>query len=364
MALDYRIISADDHMDLHTLPADLWVKRLPAKWRDRAPRVTPTAQGNAWVVDGVRLGASGKGPETEGLMVGPEDDGFRPSNASLRLQDMERFQTQAQVIYGPLRFPMPDAELKAAMLCAFNDWAAEFNAIARERLSILAYLPPHDPIAAATELRRAAKNGFRGVLLHFFEWSEKGMSNALVQSWAPVWEAAAEPGLPLSFHLGGGTHTLKRGNGSWVHMGYAALAGMQLDEVLATMVLSGALERHPGLKVVLGEGGIGWVRFVTERLDRVLYSHGYLAKDVKIKKLPSVVVEEQVYATFEDDPVGLDLLPFGEDNFMWATDYPHPAGDFRRLPEAIARMEKRCAPGQLRKLVRDNCARLYGFRAD
>jgi len=36
--MDYRMISADDHLDLQYLPADLWTSRLPTALRDRAPR--------------------------------------------------------------------------------------------------------------------------------------------------------------------------------------------------------------------------------------------------------------------------------------------------------------------------------------
>ncbi len=360
--MDEMVISADDHIDLHTLPPRLWSDRLPARWRDRAPHVETTGEGDFWVVDGGQLGPSGKGSETDGLMVHDEDDGFRPSTPELRLADMDRYGIQAQVIYGPLRFPMKDPELRGAMLQAFNDWSAEFNAAAPDRLTVLAYLPPNDPEVATSEVHRSADNGFKGVLLNYFEWSEDGMSEAFIRSWDPLWRAAVDTGLPFSFHLGGGGHSLVRRPGSWVGQGYAALAGMQLDEVIGVMALSGTLERYPGLKVVLGEAGIGFIRFVAERLDRVMTTHIHLVKDVKLQRMPSEVIREQVYATFEGDPVGLDLLTsFGEDNFMWATDYPHPAGDFRRVPEALEGIRERCTADQVRKVVRDNCARLYGF---
>ena len=35
MATQYRIISGDSHLDL---PPDRWTHRVPAKWKDRAPR--------------------------------------------------------------------------------------------------------------------------------------------------------------------------------------------------------------------------------------------------------------------------------------------------------------------------------------
>ena len=56
------IISADDHMDLNELPADLWQKRLPAKFRDAAPKVVvDPKRGPVWEGDGARWGPHGPG---------------------------------------------------------------------------------------------------------------------------------------------------------------------------------------------------------------------------------------------------------------------------------------------------------------
>ena len=43
-----RIISADSHVNP---PKDLWVRNVPAKFKDRAPRVESTPQGDFWIVD-------------------------------------------------------------------------------------------------------------------------------------------------------------------------------------------------------------------------------------------------------------------------------------------------------------------------
>ena len=48
---DGRIISSDSHV---VEPPDTWTGRLPAKYRDRAPRVVQDSDGDWWFVDGVR----------------------------------------------------------------------------------------------------------------------------------------------------------------------------------------------------------------------------------------------------------------------------------------------------------------------
>ena len=62
--LSDRVISADDHIDLTYLPQDLWQKRLPAKHRDKGPRVEQGPTGLIWVREGRRWGFWGsKRPE-------------------------------------------------------------------------------------------------------------------------------------------------------------------------------------------------------------------------------------------------------------------------------------------------------------
>src|SRR5437764_13326058 len=46
-----RLISADSHVNE---PPDLWVDRVPASLKDRAPRIERFEQGDAWVIEGVR----------------------------------------------------------------------------------------------------------------------------------------------------------------------------------------------------------------------------------------------------------------------------------------------------------------------
>src|SRR5712691_11354127 len=46
----YRRISADSHVNE---PPDLWASRVPARFRDRAPRIERFDEGDAWVLEGV-----------------------------------------------------------------------------------------------------------------------------------------------------------------------------------------------------------------------------------------------------------------------------------------------------------------------
>jgi hypothetical protein len=57
--MDYRIISGDDHIDMQWLPRDLWQARVPAAWRQHAPRVVDTPEGPYWTCGEARWDAWG-----------------------------------------------------------------------------------------------------------------------------------------------------------------------------------------------------------------------------------------------------------------------------------------------------------------
>ncbi len=360
----YKIVSADDHMDMTTLPPKLFEERLPAAFRDRAPRVVSTPNGNFWQIEG-QLGSASGSPKVRIIhsaitRAGIEDNGFRPSTPDLRLKDMDMDGVYAQVIYGPpTGIHIQEPALKAECLKVYNDWSAEFNGNASDRLCVLAYLPMHDPAAAEAELRRAAKQGHKGAVVSFFE----AVKPVFEPEWDCVWSAAEELGIPLSFHLGGGFHSIKPQAGSWRIAAFAAVAQIQLDEALAAMIFCGALERRPKMKLVLGESGIGWIPYMIERMDHEFHNHVPSAKDVQIKTLPSQLFARQVYATFEEDHLGVKLLShIGVDNVMWASDYPHPDSTFPHSQDTIKRLFKGTDAKTVKKLTCDTAAKLYGFK--
>ncbi len=56
--MDYRIISADGHIDVTWMPGDLWIDRPPAKWQEHVPQVRPTPAGPRWCAEGKEAGVS------------------------------------------------------------------------------------------------------------------------------------------------------------------------------------------------------------------------------------------------------------------------------------------------------------------
>ena len=95
---DQRIISADDHMDIHVLPPDLYQVRLPQALRERGPKVVDTDDGPFWWIDGQQVSPSGR--KAAGFLQS-DQHGYRPGTAAQRLEDLDRDGVWAQVIYSP-----------------------------------------------------------------------------------------------------------------------------------------------------------------------------------------------------------------------------------------------------------------------
>jgi predicted TIM-barrel fold metal-dependent hydrolase len=250
-----------------------------------------------------------------------------------------------------------DPELAAACMRAYNDWALEFNRADANRLLALADIPSHDAKTASDELERVARLGHRGAIVH----QVQGADPIFETSWGGFWDVAQETGLPISVHLGPGTHSLKPQLGSWRFPAFVAVVPMQLDEVLAGMIFSGILELRPKVKLVLGEAGLGWVPYVIERLDHEHHKYYDKTQDHRLSMLPSEIFARQVYVTYEDEKLGVELIPrIGVKNVMWASDYPHGDSTWPHSRKAIAESPL-SALGEpaLRRVVCDNCAEVY-----
>jgi predicted TIM-barrel fold metal-dependent hydrolase len=360
------VYSCDDHLDLSAVPRDVWRTRLPRAQTERGPHVVDRDGEALWVSEDRVLGRSGISRRSAAAKAfsaigraGIEDDGYRAGTPKLRLEDMDRDGLRASVIYGPLAlgFPIEDPALQDACYGAWNDWAVEeFNAVDPERLCILAFLPGHSPDAAVTELERCAERGHRGAIVDVFAIDLGD------PAWDRLWAAAEHAGVPISFHLKDGTWSnLSYRLGKWKSAAFATVLPLQLDEPLATMVFCGALERHPGLRLVLAESGIGWLPYFLARMD-LEWRNLRDKLDYSPSTPPSDLFRRQVLATFEEDALGAQLIPLlGADCCMWASDYPHTDSTFPNSRQAIAETLGALPDADRRKITATNCAQLYRF---
>ncbi len=375
-----RPISADSHMDLIYLPPDTFTARMDPAFGDRIPRVVEQDGRKVWVSAGSVLGPYATyGPGVTGGRRGRilAEAGFasgeqtRPSNPEQRRQDQERDGVDAEIIYGIIGISrglftsqgIADHETLTAVYRAYNDWIAGFNRTLPGRFHGLGCLPNHDAALAAEAVRQCAALGLRGAV--FVPWGSA--MPVWHEMWEPMWSAAEETGLVISFHVfeGGGATVgyevkgLRRPDviGAWT-----VVAPLQMDEILVSVILSGVCERHPRLRLVLGESGIGWIPYILERLDDTYEER--LADDLGLPLPPSAYFKRQIHATFQKDFHGLAAMArIAPDNIMWGSDYPHRDGTWPFSQKAIEEQFHDIPEAVARRVLRDNVCRLYGLPA-
>ena len=373
-----RVMSADCHLDITYLPANCFLERMDSKWGDGIPHVVASEGQNIWMSAGNSIGpwayygpgvAGGKRGQIlveEGFAAG---DQLRPSDPTQRWEDMQRDGVDAEVIYGIIAISkgrnmnsgIENRELLAAVYHAYNEFIAEFNRQQPGRFFGLGCIPNHDAKAAASEVEHCAKLGLPGVL--FVPWG--AVMPVWHDMWEPMWDAAEQANLAFSFHVfeGGGATVGYEVNGishpasvgSWT-----VVAPIQMDEICASIILSGVCARHPNLRFVLGEAGIGWIPYMLERMDDTYVER--LADDLRLELLPSEYFKRQIYSTFQKDFHGLEAMAkIAPDNIMWGSDYPHRDGTWPNSQEAISSQFEGVDGALAEKALWSNARRVYGI---
>jgi predicted TIM-barrel fold metal-dependent hydrolase len=321
--MDYRIISADCHIDMTWMPGTLWIDSAPAKWRARVPQVRESPDGPRWYAEDKVLGVfgglgfgfdrvqRGYSKHVERMFeVGFYEGGPHPTTPALRLKDQALDGIDAEVMYGILGAGMRlrDPELTQLVYEIYNTWAAGFCRADPRRFVGLACLPNHDPQAAAGELRRVARLGLKG--------ADFPVSTAVYPiwhaAWDPLWKAAQDCRMPISFHTTG--YPVREPADAAMGRAYdlrfratrTTVFQVCAAEFLAGIVFSGALDRFPELKFVLGEAGVGWLPYILDRMDEE-YDDRYHQLNLSMK--PSELWRRQGYSTYQHEPSVATMIP-------------------------------------------------------
>jgi predicted TIM-barrel fold metal-dependent hydrolase len=365
-----RIVSADSHVNP---PKDLWVRECPAKFKDRAPRVESTEMGDFWIVDSEISGAigldssAGRKPE-EYKAYGLTYKDMRPGayDPTARLADMDLDGVDAEVLYfgGPVTQYAADPELRRWVVQRYNDWMLELSKAAPGRLIGLAHIPLVDLDEGLAELKRVAGLGLKGFHVDPFP-DERGGKPLWDPAYEPFWSLIEETGLPMSFHIVGprkaNVREVFQNPTPGVKETFIAIAPISICEVVSTLTFTGILERHPKLKYVLVECGIGWIPYFLERMDQTFNKHRFWTKSVITEK-PSTYWYRQGHATFIQDLAGVaERHRAGLRNIMWSTDYPHSDSTWPKSREALEEHFRDVPANERAMIAGGNCGALYGL---
>ena len=384
------LVSVDDHV---IEPPNVWVDRLPAKYRDVGPTMDMSDGGGTWEYDGKRMPSSGLS-----VAAGKRKEEFNPDPVSFadmrpgaydpvaRVADMDRAGILASLCFpsfprfcGQIFLEADDKELAHLCVQAYNDWMLdEWCATVPGRMIPLIIIPMWDPIAAAKEIERTAAKGARGIA---FSENPEPLGLPTIHDpghyWDPVMAAAEATEMIVCMHVGSSSTMAS------ICSDAPALANLTFGAVRAagtmlSWIFSDYFERMPGLKIALSEGNIGWMPYFLERAEQVVDRQRHWISNTSTqwynvaagKSLQADLDTLDVRQTFRDHVFGcfieetaglkcLDIL--GDDNIMVETDYPHTDTTW---PDciAVARKLVQGLPHETQyKILRGNAERLFRF---
>jgi len=357
-------------------PPDLWTERLGKKYGDRTPQVKLTSKGHLFVAPGVRpfavaggFGAGRSGKELrEHLTHGYE--AARPAgwDPVERIKDQDIDGVEAEVLYTTLGMPLfglDDAQLQRDCFAVYNDWVAEYCAHDPRRLHAIALISLEDIDAGVKELTRCAQRGLKAAMI----WGSAPADRPYYSTvYDPFWAAAQDLQMPLSLHVitardqapGPKPAPEQRVPGHIATMrGYMSLIH-EVQRSLTDIIVSGVLERFPRLMIVSAENDTGWLPHFMYRLDHAFEKFTGLNDEQPLKMKPSDYVRRQMWATFQDDPTGpAGYRSFGENNYMWASDFPHTDSTWPHSREVITKDFSGVPENVTAKIVFDNANKLY-----
>jgi uncharacterized protein len=325
--------------------------RLPRHYRDQR---LPPPLGGVWAnpVDDYL-------PE-----AGPAGGGLPGSDpANMHAQVLVRQEADFAVLVPLTRGLLADPQVGVALDRATNEWLAEtwlgeYNAHDRYRGSIR--VSPRSPIDAVAEIARWADHpGFVQVAVPLESNVTYGDPMLL-----PVWEAAADRGLPVVVHSdhAGGVHGAPTPLGypltyleAYTQSAFAALAH------LASLIAHGTFERLPRLMFVFADGGFDYLQTLLWRVDKDWRSGR--AEVPWVDRTPSGYLADHVRFVIhagdgEDDPeayaefIELNRL---EPCLLYGSNYPH----WDHLD--AAQLSPMLGPAQQMSILGDNARALYGL---
>ncbi len=281
---------------------------------------------------------------------GPNPLELLPEIGATRLKSMDEAGVTMQVLSGsgpgPDLVPGPDG---VALARELNDHLAKAIANHPDRFAGFASLPMQSPEACSGELVRAVKElGFLGALIN-------GTTEGRFldhPSYDVLLSAAVELDVPIYIHPHIPPEPVRKAYFSELPEGAGRVletAGWGWHSETAVhvlrLVVSGTLDRHPRLKIIIGHMG-EMLPMMMARADDVF------AADIDHLKRPvSRTILDQVWITtsgiFDEPPFLAALLTFGIDRIMFSIDYPYSAnalgrGFLNRIALSPADMAKLC----------------------
>jgi uncharacterized protein len=373
-----KIVDTDTHI---TEAPDLFTSRAPAALKDKVPHIRRDADGtDRWYVGDRNFGSMGgnviraDNNKLLGRLAFPKLEEAHPGGHLMapRLKAMDDMGVYAQICYqnsgvtqaGSL-MSLGDPDLALAIIQMYNDASAEYQQVSGQRIFNMAHLPFWNQQALETEARRCFDMGLKGFVLPDTP-EAVGVPSFLSDYWTPFLEMCDATGMPINFHLNAAIDPNRL---TWDGFGFeqqlsvvATMFSIGNAATLGNWMVSGRLDRHPGLKIGLIESGMGWVPFAVEALEHQ-FREMLPSKAGLLHKKPWEYFRDHFFCTFWFEKIGPKLLleTIGVDNVMFETDFPHPTSLYPGVQAHLVDVLGGYDFATKKKVLQDNAVRLYNL---
>ena len=357
--------------DSHILePPELWRERMPRGLGERMPRAERIDTDREVIhIDGQSFERRTPAVVREGEFAGLtfEQLESRPPGSwdvDLRLTDLDAEGIWGEVVYPSLGLwngLIHDDELYREGVRVLNDWQRETILAVTPRLIPTAALSILSVDDAVDETWRCVELGFQAIQLP--TWPTEQVPNFNRSYWEPLWTAAEQAGMVVAFHIGSDARPPGEGNVVFRGPGGAVLNYVETtyggQRVASMLVTSGVLDRHPGLRVLISEGGASWVPFIADRMDEGYRQHGMFVQP-KLSRLPGEILYDQVYTSFQHDRSAVQAYEaMGYRNILWGSDYPHIEGTFGHTQKTLHELFDSADPATTERITRGAFLELF-----
>jgi predicted TIM-barrel fold metal-dependent hydrolase len=366
------VISADDHVDLsHKRIKSFLDSRYHGDYDEaiatfrQSMRATASAEANQRWRHQQGLNADPDGAPMMNRRSHPAHGRPGHTDPLARLRDMDTDGVDASSSYcevSAFRYLYTIKNGWQEATRAFNTALAEFASADPKRLIVSYQIPIHDIEAAVKEVRWAAAEGCKSLQLPVFP-AELGLPDYWDQRYDPLWRAIQDANLPVCCHIGLNTQLegLAMRDPTPQKGVFVPMTALSAGEALGMWVLTGVLERFPGLKVVFVEPGIGWVSWWLHIVDDMAKRQGYDFPG--LRDLPSHYFRQSVFLTFIDEP---DVIRHAHDrlgihNVMWSSDYPHPVSSWPNSKSTIETLFAGVSDSDRELVLAGNAARVWNL---
>lgn len=244
---------------------------------------------------------------------------------------------------------------------AYNRWLADLCRSNPARHAGVALIDVEDIDATVKEIRAAREMGlWGGVLLPTSTGRHPFYHHPRYE---PLWAVCEELGMPLQSHSG---WSPDYGDVECATAMYISEVDMWAQRPFTALLWSGAFERHPNLKYVFTETGVGWIleklRVLEFKAANPMFKH--FTRNLSLG--PTEYFQRQCFlgASFMPAHEGRLRHQIGVDKLMWGSDYPHLEGTWPNTLKKLNETFGDYPEEEIRAILGLNAAEVYGFDLD